>query len=187
MAQVERIETARMVGTRLRLEDEAELARMHADPEVMHYLDGSLTPQGNRIGLDRQLAHWDAHGFGYWAWRDRGTNEFLGRGGLSHCVVNGRGEVELGYGFLPRYWGMGLATEMSLAVTELAFDNLGLADLACFCAMEHAASERVMRKAGFGFEGLVAHDGRPCVLYRRRAGETASAGRRPEHVWGRAA
>ncbi len=35
-------------------------------------------------------------------------------------------EIEVGYALLPRYWKIGLATEMARAMVEIAFERIGL-------------------------------------------------------------
>ena len=75
-------------------------------------------------------------------------------------------EIELGYTFLPEYWGRGLATEIAGASLEVGFEQLGMENLVCFTLTTNHASKRVMEKVGFVFEREVVHTGEATLLYR---------------------
>ncbi len=59
-----------------------------------------------------------------------------------------------GYIFAASYWGRGLATEALLAVADHA-DRLGVRRLHAHCHVGHAASARVLERAGFLREGTL--------------------------------
>ena len=144
---------------------------MQADPQTMATLGGVRDAATSRRMLEEWIAHWDAHGFGLWLARDAATNEFAGRGGLKHTVVGGRPEIEVAYGFLPSFWGRGLATELAEASVRAGFEDLDLPDLVCFTLTTNRASQRVMQKTGFVFEREVEHAGLPHRLCRLRAAD----------------
>ncbi|MBK7538085.1 MAG: GNAT family N-acetyltransferase [Myxococcales bacterium] len=98
------------------------------------------------------LAHADEE------WRQRGAGvylassadgEIIGSTGL-HLLAPHRALT--GYLLVPRVWGQGLATELAQAMVGLARAQ-GLVRLEADCVAEHAASARVLEKAGFAFEG----------------------------------
>jgi ribosomal-protein-alanine N-acetyltransferase len=163
------VRTARLVLAPVALADLPDIEAMQANERVMATLGGVRDAATSRRMLEDWIAHWDAHGFGLWTARDAETGAFAGRGGVKHTVVGGRPEIEVAYGFLPAYWGRGLATELADASVRAAFESLGLADLVCFTMTTNRASQRVMEKAGFAFEREVAHAGLPHVLYRLTA------------------
>ena len=68
---------------------------------------------------------------------------------------------ELGYRFLPEYWGMGLATEAGGASIAFARDVLGLKRLVGLVHPDNIASARVLRKLGFAVERQIAWSGLP--------------------------
>ncbi len=144
--------TARLVLSRPREEDRADLLRMHQDAKVMATLGGVRSPAESDAMVDRQLAHWAAHHFGYWIAREPETGRFAGRAGLRHLVVAGRPEVEVGYGFLSEFWGRGLASEVAAACVQAAFTTLGVEELVCFTATTNLRSQRVMEKVGFRYQ-----------------------------------
>lgn len=173
---IDRLSTRRLVLERLQAGDLDDLARMHADPQLMATLGGLRSRAESETLLRALLAHWDEHGFGIWALRDLATGRFAGRGGLRRVAVGGAEEVEVAYALLPAFWGRGLATEVARESIRVAFDALDLPDLVCFTLSSNRPSQRVMEKAGFRYERALIHAQRPHVLYRLAAPAWRSAG-----------
>jgi ribosomal-protein-alanine N-acetyltransferase len=171
MPLVDTFTTARLRADRLRPGDLDDLLRMHADPRTMATLSGVYSPKSTAEFLKRNLEHWEKHGFGLWALRLRTDGRFVGRAGLRHVDVAGKGEIELSYALPAEFWGQGLATEAARALVDLAFDQLGLVDLVSFTLPTNVGSRRVMEKAGFRFEADIVNAGLAHVLYRRRRDE----------------
>ena len=132
---------------------------------------GVLSDEETWRFLRRHLDHWDRHGYGLWAFRDKTDGRFVGRAGLYSTHVGGHDEVELAYALMAEYWNRGLATEMAEAILRVAFERLGMTDLVCFTLTTNRASQRVMEKAGFEYEREVVHAGLQHVLYRITASE----------------
>jgi RimJ/RimL family protein N-acetyltransferase len=163
-----RLETARLVLTRLTEADLPDLTAMHTDPQVMATLGGLRTPEELAALHRRLFATWEDYGFGLWVARRREDGRFVGRGGLRRVQVGGRDEVEVSYALVPAFWGQGLATELAVAAVRVGFEVLGLPELVCFTLLTNARSRRVMEKAGFRYERDVEHAGLPHALYRLR-------------------
>jgi len=172
------VRTAQLLLQRITLSDLPDIERMHDDAQGMATLGGLRSAAQSRRSIDAWIAHWDEHGFGLWIARDAETGAFAGRGGVQHTVVGGRAEVEIAYGFLPAFWGRGLATEVAAASVRAGFETLGLADLVCFTLAANRASQHVMQKVGFKFEREVQHASLPHLLYRLAATEWRNAARR---------
>jgi ribosomal-protein-alanine N-acetyltransferase len=162
--------TPRLRLERMRAADLDDLTRMHLDPRVMATMGGVRSPHDTAEWLDRQLEHWQRHGFGLWMARDRGSGQFIGRGGLHHVEIDGRDEIEVGYCFLADFWGRSLATELACASVGAAFDLLHLPELVCFTLPTNLASQRVMQKAGFLYERSRTYKSLPHVFYRLTEG-----------------
>jgi RimJ/RimL family protein N-acetyltransferase len=166
MPAPDELRTARLHLIRLRPGDLDDLVRMYADPRVMATLAGVRSAAWTAQYLERQLAHCEQYGFGYWAARDPHTGRFAGRGGLRRVIIEGRKEVEVGYGFLAEFWGRGLATELALASVRVGYTELDLLDLVCDTLPTNIASRRVMEKTGFRYERDIIHADLTHVLYR---------------------
>ncbi len=172
ISTIERIETARLVFERLRMEHIPEVARLLRDPRVSLTLwPGTEAPTEQQVvdSTAEKEEHWERFGFGLWLIRDRATGEMVGRGGLQWTYVADLGDVEAGWAIMPERWGQGLATELAEVSIQTAFGPLGLTEIIAFSLPDNAASLRVMAKTGFVFEREIVYIGRTHVLYRRRA------------------
>ena len=169
---IDRVQTARMILERLRLEHLEQERRLLLDPRIGATLWGRPNaPTAAEIvnGLSAKVDHWERRGFGLWILRDRETHEFVGRGGLQHTYTAGLHDVEAAWAIVPERWGEGLATELAFACLDVGFGHLGLREIVAFTLPDNVASRRVMEKAGFEYERDIVHAGLPHVLYRRRA------------------
>lgn len=170
--------TARLEGTPITSEAGPLLAGMLTDPRVARTLGGVPSPDALAGMIARQAAHWVAHGFGGWLWRDRATGAVVARGGLRHVVVGGRAEVEVGWVVDADRWGEGLASELGAAAVSFAFGPLKLHELVSITLPANMTSRRVMEKLGFAREAAhVEHAGMDQVLYRLRAPSTTAGPR----------
>jgi RimJ/RimL family protein N-acetyltransferase len=158
--------TDRLALHQVRAEELANYAAFYANEQTAATLGGVRTADWVQDWLDRQLEHWEQNRFGLWTMRVRGSGAFVGRGGLRHVLLEGKDEVELGYGLLPEFWGQGLAVEMSREALRLGFDVLGLDSIVSFTLPTNLRSRRVMEKVGLRFERDVVWADLPHVLYR---------------------
>jgi RimJ/RimL family protein N-acetyltransferase len=70
------------------------------------------------------------------------------------------GQAEIGFGVAPRHWRQGYATEIGVALLDLAFRHFALHRVMAQCAPENKASIRVLQKLGMAREGLLRDVGR---------------------------
>lgn len=168
MNPLDQLQTPRLLLRRMGAEDLDDLVRMHLDAVSMATLGGVRAPADTAEWLTRQAEHWQRHGFGLWTVHDRASGRFVGRGGLRHVAIDGRDEIEVAYALLADFWGRGLATELARECVRVAFDVLHLPELVCFTLTTNTASQRVMQKAGFGYERNLLYTGLPHVLSRLR-------------------
>jgi len=127
---LDELRTARMRLVRLTPVDGADLLNMHNNPHVSPTLGGPATEDDGRLRLAR-TSNIGSATVGLLDCPRPLDDAFLGRGGLRHQSIDGRDEVELGYGFAPEAWGKGLATELARESVRVAFDVLKLPDLIC--------------------------------------------------------
>jgi [ribosomal protein S5]-alanine N-acetyltransferase len=158
--------TARLDAERLTANHWDDLRRMDQDARFMAELGGVRDAAGTLAYLERNMAHWAAHGFGLWILRARDTGAVIGRAVLRHLDVDGTDEIETGYGFLPDLWGRGLATEIARACVSIGRERLGLASVIGITVPTNTASQQVMRKAGLQYERDIVHAGLPHLLFR---------------------
>ncbi|HEX7336647.1 MAG TPA: GNAT family N-acetyltransferase [Gemmatimonadales bacterium] len=177
---LETFSTSRLLAERLRSDHLSDIRTMDQNELFMAKLGGVRDEAASIQYLERNLAHWAQHGFGLWVLRDRASGTPIGRAVLRHLQVGDDDEVEVGYGFMPDYWGRGLATEITLACLEIARDPLGLESVVAITLPSNVASQRVMEKAGLQYQRQITHEGVLHVLFRtpRAGGPSAAPPRR---------
>lgn len=174
---LERVQTERLIGERLRGAHLDELDPLLRDDRVWPTLWARRTPPtrgDNALGLEHTTAHWQRHGFGLWLARDRMTAAAVGRGGLQYTRATGGEAVEVAWMIAPERWGQGLATELARCALDVGFTQLKLAEIVALTLPGNVASRRVMEKVGMRYERELEHAGLPHVLYRAAAAEGPS-------------
>ncbi|WP_424753271.1 GNAT family N-acetyltransferase [Methylobacterium sp.] len=63
--------------------------------------------------------------------------------------------AEIGYELHPSHWGLGLMTEAVSAVAQCGFRKFGLNRIEAWTLEGNLASDRVLKKAGFRYEGTL--------------------------------
>jgi RimJ/RimL family protein N-acetyltransferase len=158
--------TPRLVAERVTAAHWLDLRRMDENEAFMALLGGVRDTAGTVTYLEMNVKHWADHGFGMWMLREAASSAIVGRAIVRHLAVEGVDEVEVGYGFMPEYWGRGLATEIAQACVRIGFEQLGLLSLVAITTPPNLASQRVMTKAGLAYERDILHAGVPHLLFR---------------------
>lgn len=168
MTELDRVETERLVGERLREDHFEYLRTQDSDRDVMATLGGVRSENETWENLWNGLEHWERNGFGPWVFHARETGEAVASAALRRVEIEGQPEVEVGYRVAAAWWGRGIATEMATALVGIARDRLALAEIVAFTLPANLASRRVMEKAGFTYERDIEWAALPHVLYRLR-------------------
>jgi RimJ/RimL family protein N-acetyltransferase len=155
--------------------DAPALHAVLSDPDVAAWVrpkgvSGPFTQEECEEWVALDVAHWAAHGFGAWLAWDGG--ECAGRCMLKHSLVEGRGEVEIGWEVASRYWGRGVGTAIGRHVLTAAAEH-GIGNVVAFTRVDNLRSRRVMEKLGLTYERVFEHAGYPHVLYRTIRERTA--------------
>ncbi|MFN2572580.1 MAG: GNAT family N-acetyltransferase [Gemmatimonadales bacterium] len=169
MALINSFTTARLVAERVLPEHFDAIREMDSDPAYMALLGGVRDAAGTAAYLEKNLEHWDRYGHGLYMLRDAHDHQMTGRCVLRHLDVEGTDEVELGYGFYPRYWGKGLATEVARELLRLGREALGLPTLIAVTTRANVGSQRVLVKTGLVYERDFMHADIPHMLFRSTA------------------
>ena len=149
------LETERLVLRRFTPDDVDALVELDSDPAVMRYLtDGVPTPRDeieNDV-LPAFLRYYErGEKWGFWAVIEKATGDFLGWFHLRPHAGDADDEPELGYRLRAASWGLGYASEGSVALIDKAFRELGAVRVYAQTMAVHTASRRVMEKAGMTF------------------------------------
>jgi RimJ/RimL family protein N-acetyltransferase len=159
--------TRRLELRRWRESDLDEHAAMIADPEVNRYVGGPT----DRASAWRQIAifigHRELRGWTSSVVVERQSGRMVGRAGLWR--PEGYPGVEVGWVLKPSVWNRGYATEIGLAVRDLAFGTLGIPHLISLIHPDNYGSIRVAEKIGGRLEGEHDLNGTRHLIYGQYA------------------
>lgn len=148
-----RLETERLLLRWFTIEDLDVYNELGTNPRIIRYLGNqpfaSLDVAKEAL-LAAPLKDYATHGYGRFACVWKPTNQVIGSCGPKFLADTG--DVDLGYRFLPSFWGRGLASEAARASIEYARRDLGLQRLVGWVHPENVASASVLAKLGFSFE-----------------------------------
>jgi [ribosomal protein S5]-alanine N-acetyltransferase len=162
------LETERLGVRRIGPEDVDDLHAVYGDADGMRWVgDGRPLGRSECEEWVRVTArNYETRGYGMYALVDRTAGEVAGFAGLVH--PDGQPEAELKYALRRSSWGRGLATEAAAGLLRYAREELGIARVIATVAPEHAASQRVLTKAGMRLEGSRTNpDGRESLVFAK--------------------
>ena len=129
-------------------QDFPALCKILQDSQVMYAYEGPFTPAEVQEWLDRQLARYQAYGFGLWAVILQETGEVIGQCGLTMQPWKDEEVLEVGYLFQRAFWHQGYATEAARACRDYAFEKLGAGEVCSIIRDTNTASQNVARRNG---------------------------------------
>lgn len=144
------LQTNRLTLRPWRESDIEPFAVMNADPRVMEFFPSIRTREQTRSTVERAVASFDKHGFGWWAVEVRGVAPFIGFIGLAYPGFESDFTpcVEVGWRIAFDHWGQGYATEGARAALSFGFDQRQFPEIVSFTAVDNQRSRRVMEKLG---------------------------------------
>jgi [ribosomal protein S5]-alanine N-acetyltransferase len=163
------LDTPRLILRALRPGDLDDLYAYASDPEIDRFTPWThyTALAQAQADLDEFLAEYEEHGLGAWGIEHRADRRLIGIATFSPPHPRHR-RVELGYTIARAYWGHGYATEAVQALLQFGFERMDLVRIEAVVLPDHAASCRVLEKAGMQYEGLLhgyqIWRGQPCDL-----------------------
>ncbi|HEX9164999.1 MAG TPA: GNAT family N-acetyltransferase [Gemmatimonadales bacterium] len=146
--------TARLRFREFRPDDFAAVHAYAASPEVTRYTSfGPNTEAETRAFLARTAAAVTASPRVSWTFAMEHAESGALVGGCGLELADPEGPAfSLGYVLAPEWWGQGYATEAAGALLRFGFEALAAERLFALVFVGNEASERVLRKAGLGYE-----------------------------------
>ncbi len=167
------LETERLILRKLEETDAERLFLLDSNPEVMKYIGippiSDLSESRKIIGLIRQ--QYLDHGIGRLAVIEKESGLLIGWSGLKLLTqeTNGYKNVyELGYRFLPEYWGKGYASESVRASLDFGFGDLKTDVIYAYAHCENKSSIYILEKSGFIKTGEFLEPDGICFWYELR-------------------
>ena len=150
------LKTERLVLRHLNAEDAPFILRLLNEPSWLQFIGD----RGVRTLADAQryietgpVEMYGRLGFGLYHVRLAQSGEPIGMCGI--LKRESLKDVDLGFAFLPEFWGKGYAREASAAVLSYARSRLGLSRIVAITTRHNGASRRLLEKIGFELERSV--------------------------------
>lgn len=152
------LETERLILRCISLKDKEEMYQMYTNAAVHKYTGEPLIESMEEMerAIQTRIINYEKYGYGRWATILKDGMQFIGWAGLAYLPEFD--EIDIGYRFLPKYWGKGYATEVSQAILTYGFDNLQLERIIAIAMNENKASIRVMEKIGMHFDKYAPYE-----------------------------
>ena len=151
------IHTARLVIRRFNLADGAFIVQLVNQPSWLQWIGNRNVHTLNDAETylsSGPLSMYERYGVGLCGVELAGT--LIGMAGL--IKRSPEAEIDLGYAFLPEYWGQGYATEVAQALLNYAINTLKLPRIIATTQLENQQSIKVLERIGMQFEGII-HEG----------------------------
>ncbi len=145
------LESDRLLIRPYQLGDEHAIFEMNSDPEVQKYTGDKLIhtlEEAKDVLINVILKDYKTHGYGRLAVIYKPDNKLIGFTGFK-CLPELNGETDLGYRFIPDYWGKGIATESAIMSLKYGFEDLSLTTIYAFAEPENIGSVKIIEKLGF--------------------------------------
>lgn len=163
------IETDRLILRPFVDSDVEAVYEFNSHPEVIRYT-GESPVKSKQEAQDIITTIWkrdyEIQGYGRFAVVYKPDNKVIGFSGLKWEADIG--ETDIGYRFLPEYWGQGIATESCIPLLKYGFDDLGLKQIVGLAYPENVASCKVLMKIGMNLykTGKFPGDDKECNWYK---------------------
>ena len=157
------LQTKRLYAAVPSMESLENRAKLLCNREVSRFLGNGMPKSRGEVKefLQKNIDHYDEHGFCLFDIYEKDSNQFIGDAGLIHEALNPQNpNVEVGYRLLKEFWGKGYATELTQAFIDVGFEEFKLDKIFAFCKAENVASANVMRKSGMKQNGKYLYGGK---------------------------
>ncbi len=144
------LESDRLLIRSFQLGDEVAMFELNSNPVVLKYTGDEIinsVEEAKNIMINKVFKDYKIHGYGRLAVIYKPDNKLIGFTGFKYLP-----EIDLpdlGYRFIPEYWGKGIATESSQMVLHYGFNELELKTILGFTEVKNIASSSVLKKNGF--------------------------------------
>lgn len=160
------IETERLILRELRPTDLQGMFELDSDPEVHKYLGNKpvKTIDESQKMIENIINQYKERGIGRFAVIEKASGNFAGWSGIKfntgdkETLGEKRDFHDIGYRFIPKYWGKGYASETSFATLHFGFTKLNLETIVGVAETENIASNKVLQKIGLQFKEVFPHE-----------------------------
>lgn len=158
------LETKNLIIREILPSDVDGIFELDSNPEVHRYMGNHVLTNKNeaedRIQLIRQ--QYVDNGIGRWAVIEKKSGDFIGWTGikLENTETNGfTNYYDLGYRFIPKYWGNGYGYESALASLNYVVENMNIKSIYGAAHIDNIGSNKILQKVGLTFINEFIYDG----------------------------
>jgi len=149
-------ETERLILREIMPTDIEGMFELDSDPIVHKYLGNKPVKTKKEVEkvIEFIRQQYKERGIGRWAAIEKSSGDFIGWSGLKLNTgekdsLNGKQNFyDIGYRFIPRYWGKGYATESALVALDYGFKVKQYETIAGIALIDNIGSNKVLRKIG---------------------------------------
>ncbi|MEX0345924.1 MAG: GNAT family N-acetyltransferase [Rhizobiaceae bacterium] len=144
------IETDRLILRHWQADDLDAFHSLNSDETVMHFFPFRRS-RAQSLEMFKNIAATVAKGGITWCAAElKQEGKVVGFTGLAEVKFEASftPAVEIGWRFLPAYWGNGYASEAAAALLDHGFSDLGLSEIVAFAVPANTASTAVMKRIG---------------------------------------
>lgn len=150
------LQTDRLLLEHFSFEDCEFILRLLNEPSFIENIGdkGVRDLEGARAYLrDGPMASYVANGFGLFRVGLKESGDCIGMCGLiSREILD---DVDIGYGFLPEFWGQGYAIESAAAVMRYGREQLGFKRIVAVVSPGNTSSVKLLQKLGMRQSGKI--------------------------------
>ena len=154
------LETARLTLRQITIDDAAFYLRLLNEPSWLQYIGnkGVRTLADARQSILNGPVSMQARlGFSLYLNELKGSGVPIGLCGLIKRET--LSDIDIGFAFLPEYWGKGYAYEAAAAVVDYATHKIGLTRLVAITSPENTSSIRLLERLGLTFDRNITLSG----------------------------
>lgn len=151
------IYTERLVLRQLTPADASFILQLLNEPSWLQFIGdrGVRTlADAEQYIINGPMAMYAEYGFGLYVVEQKENPQPMGLCGLIKRPL--LDDVDIGFAFLPAFWGQGFAVEAAEGVLNYGREKLALSRVVAITSLDNDRSARVLEKIGLRFERLIA-------------------------------
>jgi len=157
LAILPELETGRLTLRRFGFDDATFILRLLNEPSFIENIGDRgvrSIEDAHRYLREGPLAMYEKYGFGLWHAARNSDGAAVGTCGLLRR--DNLPDVDIGYAFLPEFWGLGYAIEAAEATMRHGAKEFGLRRVIAVVSQGNNPSIRVLEKLGMRYERMFA-------------------------------
>jgi [ribosomal protein S5]-alanine N-acetyltransferase len=163
------LETERLITRHLTEADIPAWTEFFKEPDAIEFFPmyhNKPYEESAHEWINRQMARYARQEYGMQALIDKQSGRLVGQCGLIAKDIDGIPELEVGYGILKPYWGLGYAAEAARLFIDFAFGQPGVGSIISTISPGNRKSIRVAEKNGLTFEKISIWQDMELCVYR---------------------